>query len=357
MFFTPERFAGEQAQRMESTRGRLLVASCSSASALAGSVVRRYDELLADADSEESVLHMENIDWQFSDTTTCVRLDHHVGGYDVFLFQALLDPTSERSVDENYMALLIAARTFREHGAQHVTAVVPYLPYARQDKPTAFQREPTTAKLIADMTAVSGVDRLIAWEPHSGQIRGFYGDMPVTMLKSLILFVEEFGCFQDADDVIAVAPDAGASKLITHFGRALGLTCAIGSKTRPEAEVAVISDVIGDFRGKTKAVVLDDIVSTAGTVYELVKRLTEKGIREVYLAASHNLCQSKARQRLIELHEDYGLKRFVVTNSIPQTDEFASLPFLKVRCLSDTLARTINRIHYNRSVSEVFDLS
>jgi len=354
-FFTPEMFAQEQTRRMESGRGRLLIAGCASGTSLSAKVVERYDALLAEAGSEDRVTHLEDIDRRFSDSETCVRLERHVGGHDVFLFQALFDPTSDRSVDQNYMALLIAARAFREHGAHHVTAVVPYLAYARQDKPSTFRREPTTARLMADITVTAGVDRLIAWDPHCGQIKGFYSGMPMTMLQSLTLFIEEFRRFQGRDDVIAVAPDAGASKFVTHFGRALSLKCAIASKYRPEPEIATISDIIGDFEGKKTAIILDDMVSGGGTVHALITKLAhEKGIEEVYLGVSHNLCVGRARERLIELHEQHGLKQVVVTNSIPQTPDFAALPFVKVRCLSDTLARTINRIHYNRSVSEVF---
>lgn len=354
-FFTPEQFAQEQAQQMESARGELLIAGCCSADYLSTRVVEQYNNLLAKADSHDTVLQLQHIDYQFSDTETCVRLDLHVGGYDVFLIQALLNPNSGRSIDENYMAFLLAARTFRDHGANHVTAVLPYLAYARQDKPTRFMREPTTAKLMADLSLEAGIDRLITWEPHSSQLRGFYGGMPVEMLDSLTLFVEEFRRFQDREDVIAVAPDVGASKFITYFGRALNLRCAIASKYRPRPEEAVITEVIGDFAGKRVAIVLDDMISSGGTVYELIKKLvTEKGIEEVYLGASHNLCMQSAYERLLTLHADYCLKEVVITNSIPQTDQFQELPFVLTRCLSGILSRTINRIHYNRSVSELF---
>ncbi|HUV05162.1 MAG TPA: ribose-phosphate diphosphokinase [Armatimonadota bacterium] len=354
-FFTPELFAREQAERMVTPRGELVIAGCSSGSYLSAQVVERYRELLAGAESEADVLHVENIDTRFSDSETCVRLDMHVSGCDVYLFQSLFDPTSALTIDQNYMAFLIAARTFREHGANHVTGVLPYLAYARQDKPTKFTREPATARLMADLSIAAGIDRLIVWDPHCGQIRGFYGMMSVSMLESLSLFIEEFGSFRDREDVIAVAPDVGASKFVTHFGRALRIKCAIASKYRPRPEEVVIAEIIGDFEGKKTAVVLDDMISNGGTIHALIKKLVaEKGIEDVYVGASHNLCIGKARERLSELYTNYRLKRVVVTNSIPQTREFQDLPFVSIRCLSDTLSRTINRIHYNRSVSEVF---
>ncbi len=354
-FFTPEMFAKEQAERMITPRGKLLIAGCCSGSYLSSRVVERYRCLLAQSGSGEGVQHMENIDRKFTDSETCVRLDSHVSGNDVYLFQALFDPTSDRSIDQNYMAFLIAARTFREHGANHVTGVLPYLAYARQDKPTKFTREAVTARLMADLSIAAGIDRLIVWDPHCDQIKGFYGGMPVSTLESLSLFMEEFGRFRDCNDVIAVAPDVGASKFVTHFGRALGIKCAIASKYRPRPEEVVTADIIGDLEGKTKAIVLDDMISNGGTMHSLIKKLVEeKGIKEVYLGVSHNLCVGQARARLIDLYENYNLKQVVVTNSIPQTADFEDLPFVTVRCLSDTMARTINRIHYNRSVSDVF---
>ncbi len=354
-FFTPERFAREQAERMVASRGRLLIASCTSGNALARRVVERYRELLSLTGSGDGLLSLEDIDFRFANTETCVRLDRHVGGYDVFLFQSLCDPTCECDIDHNYLAFFIAARTFREHGANHVTAVLPYLAYGRQDKPTDFMREPTTARLMADLGIAAGIDRLITWHPHCAQVHGFYGDVPVTMLSAVSLFVDEFREFEGRADVIAVAPDAGASKFVLHFCRALRLKGAIASKYRPRPDKAVITQIVGDFAGKRVALILDDELGTGGTVYELIERLVERhGIQEVRYAVSHNRCVPAALDRLQELHDRYGLRQVVVTNSIPQTKAFEDLPFLSVRCLSDAFSRTINRIHYDRSVSEAF---
>ncbi len=354
-FFTPEDLAREQGQGIVAPRGRLLIAGCRSGSNLSTRVVQRYRDLLSEAGSGEDVQHLENIDKRFSDSETTTRLEMHVSGCDVFLFQALFDPTSDLTIDQNYMAFMVAVRAFKEHGAEHVTGVLPYLAYARQDKPTKFTREATSARLMADLTISAGIDRLIVWDPHCDQIKGFYGSIPVSTLDSLSLFIEEFKRYKNRDDVIAVAPDAGASKFVTHFGRALGIKCAIASKYRPSPEEVVLAEIIGDLEGKKIAILLDDMISNGGTMHALVRKLVEeKGIEEVYLGVSHNLCVGKARERLIDLNANYGLKEAVVTNTIPQTTEFGSLPFVTVRCLSDTLARTINRVHYNRSVSEVF---
>jgi ribose-phosphate pyrophosphokinase len=354
-FYTPKQVAREQVQRMESSRGRLMIASCRSGTDLAHRTIERYKELLTEAGAETQLLHEEEIDYQFANSETCVRLNEHVGGCDVFLFQSLVDPRTAPHIDQNYMAFLIAARTFREHGARHVTAILPYLAYGRQDKPTDFKREPTTARLMADFATVAGIDQIVTWHPHCGQLRGFYGGMPASMLSSLSLFVETFRDFEGREDVIAVAPDAGASKLIQHFCRALELKAAIASKFRPRADEAVVSQIVGDFKGKTTAIILDDELSTGGTLYALVEKLVkETPIREVHFAVSHNRCVPIARDRLLTLHKEYGLCSVIATNSIPQTETFTDLSFFSVKCLSDTFSRTINRIHYSRSVSDVF---
>ena len=354
-FLTPRQYAEEREQRIESPRGRLLVASCRSGAALAEEVVDRYEQRLSDAGSHEAVAHLSNIDFRFSDGETCVRLDRDVSGHDVFLFQALYDPVSGRSVDENYLAFLIAARAFCEWGANQVTGVLPYLAYSRQDKPTKCEREPTTAELMADLSIEAGLDRLVVWDPHTWRIHGFYGSVPVDELSPLALFTEMFRSYRSRDDVIAVAPDAGASKFIMHFARALNISSAIASKYRPRPEEAEVSEIMGDFEGKRIAIVLDDMINTGGTVEATIKKLVEeKNVEEVHLGVSHNLCTERALERLSSLHAGYNLLDVTVTDSVPQTEQFRSLPFLTVRSLADALCLVINRIHYNRSVDGIF---
>ena len=354
-FITPQQYQDEQVRRIESPRGRLLIASCRSGSALARRVIDRYEDLLSGAGAEPGISYLGDVDFRFSDGETCVRLEVDVNGHDVFLFQGLYDPLAQRSVDENYMAFLIAVRAFREWGANRVTGILPYLAYARQDKPTKFEREPTTAELMADLSIEAGLDRLVVWDPHTGRIHGFYGSVPVDGLSPLTFFAGAFERFRGRDDVIAVAPDAGASKLIMHVARALDVSSAVASKYRPRPEKAMVSQVMGDFAEKRVAIVLDDMINTGGTVQATVKKLVEeKGIQEVYLGVSHNLCAEQAFDRLADLHTAYHLKEMVVTDSVPQTAAFRDLPFLTVRSLADPLARVINRIHYNRPVDGIF---
>ncbi|MDT8304747.1 MAG: ribose-phosphate diphosphokinase [Anaerolineae bacterium] len=332
-----------------SPRGQLAIASCRSGTYLATSVAAAYP-----GDQDRPLTLLTDLDDNFSDSETIVRLQHDVSGKDVFLFQALYDPTSARSIDQNYMAFFIAARAFREWGANYVTAVLPYLAYARQDKPAPFAYEPTTAKLTADFAATAGIDRLVTWHPSLRQIHGFYGGMPVHVLDALGFFAHRFRDLAGRSDVVAVAPDVGASKFVTHLGRTLDLSCAIASKYRPQPEHAVVNEIIGNISGRKIALVIDDMISTGGTIAAVVQRLAEAGIAEIIVGVSHNLCQPVAHERLRTLHENYNLSRLIVTNTIPQTQPFRDLPFLEVYDLSDLFARAVHQIHHNQPLHDLY---
>lgn len=342
-----------------SARGDLVIAACRSGERLARGIVAHYERLAAQegrGDDGQGVLFLEDIDSRFSDTETIVQLPQDVSGRDAFIVQALHDPTSRRSVDDNYAALLIAVRACREWGANQVTAVLPYLAYARQDKPAPGRREPTTAKLMADLAIAAGIDRLVTWHPHLRQIHGFYGKTPVIAVDSMGLFLQEFERFRGRDDVIVVAPDAGALKFVTRFSQALNLPSAIGSKVRPRPEEAEISELIGSVDGKRVAIVLDDMISSGGTMFAVVEALQQQGaLASVFVAASHNLCLEAARERLLALNERFGVEEVLVTNTIPQTRAFLEMPFVRVLHVAGVLAEIIYRVHHNRPLSALFE--
>jgi ribose-phosphate pyrophosphokinase len=141
---------------------------------------------------------------------------------------------------------------------------------------------------------------------------------------------------------------------VLHFSHALNLRTAVASKHRPRPEETVVSEVAGDLTNARVAIVLDDMISTGGTLYAVIERLVqEQDIQEVYIGVSHNLCIESARERLLRLHQDYNLRQVIVTNTIPQTPAFLDLPFLSVRSLAERFARMINQVHYNRPLAEL----
>ncbi len=338
---------------IRSDRGLQLFASCRSGASLAEKVFKAYQRISDDSPMRQPVTHLSGIDFTFSDGEICTRLEKSVHGKDVFLFQNLQDPDSNRSVNDNYMALLIAIRTLREWGAQRVTGVLPYLAYSRQDKPTDRHREPTTIELMADLSIEAGLDHLITWAPHSRQIRGFYGKTPVTALDPLSFFTEAFRRFKDQQDVIGVAPDIGASRLMIDFCHELGISCAVTSKFRPEPEKTQVTEIMGEFSKKSIAIILDDMINTGGTVEAVIQKLHhEKGIKNTYLGVSHYLYSERANERLQNLHQNYGLQQVVVTNSVQPTEAFRNLSYTSIRSIAQPLAQAIRKIHENRILPE-----
>ena len=338
---------------MESPRGKLLIAACTAGNALAYSVLKRYKELFLLTGAGEEPPFLLGIDFRFGDSETCVRLNSDVSGCDVFLFQGLYYSEQGGSVDQSLMALLAAVRAFREWGARHVTAVVPYFAYARQDKPSRSRREPTTSRLVADLMIESGIDRIINVHPHV-PIHALFGGIPVHSIETTGLFTEEFGAVKNRENVVAVAPDEGGLKFVSRFSRTLGIGTAVALKKRSPGRT-VTSELVGETKGKTVAVILDDMISSGETIYVMVQKLAELAIPQIMVGATHNLCMKIALDRLMELHSKYNLKEVVVTDSIAQSDSFVSAPFLKVRTLADVLSKVINRVHYEHSIDGTID--
>jgi len=329
----------------------LLFASCRSGERLAEGVLSAYRRLAGSEVGE----YLPALDFSFQDKETCARLDRDVHGADVYLFQSLHNPTREDPVDQNTMALLVAAHTLREWGARHVTAVLPYLAYARQDKPTRFQREPTTARLVADLLMTSGIERVVTWHPHSALARGFFRRDSLVALDPLGFFLERYREFDGHDDVVVVAPDAGAAALASYFAGALKVRHPMALKRRPVPGEAQITEVLGDLRGARTVIILDDIIASGGTLHALVRHISERwDVAEVLVGASHNLCLEAGYERLNDLHRNYRLREVLVTDSVPQTDEFRALPFLREESIAERLARAVNAAHYEQPLAGLF---
>lgn len=328
---------------MGSPRGKLLIAACSSGNAFAESVLKSFKKSFSLKGNSEAPLFLGGIDFRFGDSETCVRLNADVSGCDVFLFQGLYDHEAGGSVDRNLMALFAATRAFREWGARHVTVIAPYFAYARQDKPSRSMREPTTARLVADLMVEAGMDRIITVHPHV-PIHAFFGKIPINSIETVDLFTEEFSSFKGSEDVIAVAPDGGALKFVSRFSGALSIKTAVALKKR-SSDGSVSSELVGEMKGKKIAIILDDMISSGETIHVLVRMLAEMSVPQIIVGATHNLCMESARARLVDLHSRWNLIKVIVTDSIAQSDPFLSLPFLRVRTLADILCKLINRIH------------
>ncbi|MFW6028684.1 MAG: ribose-phosphate diphosphokinase [Halanaerobiales bacterium] len=278
---------------------------------------------------------------RFKDGEISVRIDETVRGADVFVIQPTKPP-----VNENIMELLVMIDALRRASARRITAVVPYYGYARQDR-KAEPRAPITAKLVANLLATSGADRVVSIDLHASQIQGFF-DIPVDHLYAAPLMVEYFE-EKDISNMTAVSPDVGAVKRVRSIAQSLDIPMAIIDKRRPKPNVAEVMNIIGDVEGRN-VILFDDIIDTAGTMSEAARILKEKGAKNVYASATHALFSGPAIERL----KKAPFKELVVSNTITP-DGMEELDNIKVISVASLLGEAIDRIYKDLSVSVLFD--
>jgi len=278
---------------------------------------------------------------KFANGEIYVRFLESVRGADVFLLHSACDP-----VNDSIMELLIMADAAKRASARSIAAVVSHYGYARQDKKSAA-REPITAKLLADLITVAGIDKVIAMDLHQGQIQGFF-DQPVNHLTALPILADYFENLP-LENVCVVSPDVGRVKVAKKFADMLGASLAIMHKGRPDHNVAEITHVIGEVEGRT-CIVIDDMIDTAGSVTEGAKSLMNKGANSVYVAATHGVFSSPAYERI----ESSPITEVVVTNTsrIPAERLGGKIRVLSVAPL---IAHAIQNVYNDDSVSELFD--
>ncbi|MEW6184011.1 MAG: ribose-phosphate pyrophosphokinase [Bacillota bacterium] len=278
---------------------------------------------------------------QFSDGEIWIRVNDHVRGADVFVIQPTCWP-----VNENLMELLIMIDALRRASARRITAVIPYYGYARQDRKTRG-REPITAKLIANLVTAAGARRVLTIDLHAGQIQGFF-DIPVDHLPAGPLLAQHL-IARGLDDVVVVAPDVGGVVRAREVAKLMGVPLAVIDKRRPEPNVSEVMEIIGPVRGKT-AIMVDDIIDTAGTITKGATALLEWGAREVYVLCTHPVFSGKAVERLATP----AIKEILVTNTIPLAPE-KMLDKITVVSVAPLLGEVIIRVHEDLSVSKLFD--
>ncbi len=278
---------------------------------------------------------------KFANGEIYVRFLESVRGADVFLLHSACDP-----VNDSIMELLIMADAAKRASARSIAAVVSHYGYARQDKKSAA-REPITAKLLADLMTVSGIDKVIAMDLHQGQIQGFF-DQPVNHLTALPILADYFENLP-LENVCVVSPDVGRVKVAKKFADMLGASLAIMHKGRPDHNVAEITHVIGEVEGRT-CIVIDDMIDTAGSVTEGAKSLVNKGAKAVYVAATHGVFSSPAYERI----ESSPITEVVVTNTLRIPGERLGGK-IRVLSVAPLIAHAIQNVYNDESVSELFD--
>lgn len=277
----------------------------------------------------------------FSDGEIRVRIEESVRGADVFLVQSCCTP-----VNTSIMELLIMIDALRRSSAYRITAVIPYYGYARQDR-KAQPRVPISAKLMADLITTAGADRVVTMDLHAGQIQGFF-NIPVDHLYAtpvLLDYINKRG----AADLVVVSPDAGGVERARAFAKRLQVQLAIIDKRREGPNNAQIMNIIGDVEGRN-ALLLDDMIDTAGTIVQGAQACAEKGARMVWAGCTHAVLSGPA----LELLQESCLTEVVVTNTIPLNGKEQRCPKLRVLSVAPLLGEAITRIHAEESVSSLF---
>jgi len=277
----------------------------------------------------------------FSDGEISVDIRDSVRCREVYVVQSTSNPGNQ-----NLMELLIMLDALKRASAQSITAVIPYYGYARQDRKVA-PRSPITAKLVADLIATAGATRVVCMDLHAGQIQGFF-DIPVDNLYATPVLLEHIKS-RFHDNVVIVSPDAGGVERTRAFAKRLGASIAIIDKRRSGPNVSEVMHVVGDVVGKT-AILLDDMIDTAGTITQAATALEGFGADEVYACCTHPVLSGPAISRL----EDSPIKEVVVTNTIPLGDKGKACGKIKVASIGPLLAEAIKRIHSGGSISSLF---
>ncbi len=277
---------------------------------------------------------------RFADGEIRIEIKENVRGKDIFIVQ----PTSF-PVNDNFMELLIMADAFKRASANMITAVIPYYGYARQDKKDK-PRVPITAKLIADLLEASGVRRMVSVDVHAEQIQGFF-NFPVDHLFAVKIFIDHFRKM-DLKDLVIVSPDAGGTTRGRAYAKRLGVELAIIDKRRPMHNQSEVLNIIGDVKDKN-AIIVDDMIDTAGTLVKAAQAIRDKGGKEIFAACTHPVLSGNA----IEKIRQSVIKKLFVTDTIFLSKEKQD-DKIEVLSLANLLGEATRRIYNKESISSLF---
>jgi ribose-phosphate pyrophosphokinase len=308
------------------------ILACNSNIPLAKNIAKYLDLHLIDATLK-----------RFSDMEIFVEINENVRGEDVFIIQSTASPAND-----NLMELLITIDALKRSSAKRITAVIPYYGYARQDRKPG-PRTPITAKLIADIVTVAGVNRVLTIDLHAGQIQGFF-NIPLDNLYAAPIFIKDIEQNFDLEKTIIISPDVGGVGRARSIAKKINTDLAIVDKRRPSAGVSEVMNIIGDVEGKD-CIIIDDIVDSAGTLCNAAEALIKKGAESVSAYITHGVLSGKAIERI----KDSKLKTLVITDSIDTTAKVNGTKNIRTVSMASLMGEAIRRISLEKSVSSLFD--
>lgn len=277
----------------------------------------------------------------FSDGEIHINLEESIRGCDVYVVQSTSAP-----VNQHLMELLIMIDALKRASARSINIVMPYYGYARQDR-KARPREPITAKLVANLLETAGADRAVTLDLHAPQIQGFF-DIPIDHLQGVPILSDYFKA-KNLEDIVIVSPDHGGVTRARRMADRLKAPLGIIDKRRPRPNVAEVMNIIGNVEGKT-AILIDDIIDTAGTITLAANALIESGAKEVYACCTHPVLSGPAVERI----QNSSIKELIITNTIPLPEE-KNIDKITQLSIAPLLGEAIIRIHELQSVSVLFD--
>ena len=278
---------------------------------------------------------------EFSDGEIRIKIEENVRGKDVFVIQSTCSP-----VNQNIMELLIMLDALRRASALRITAVIPYFGYARQDRKDQ-PRVPITAKLVANLLSNAGANRILTLDLHAGQIQGFF-DIPLDHLYAINVFFSYFNKMK-RNNLVIVSPDVGGIKMARAYAKKLKAGLAIVDKRRNSPEATEVMHILGEVKNKN-VILVDDIISTGGSLVEAAKALKKAGAKKIYACVSHGVLSKDATKKI----NSSCIDSLVVTNSIPLAKDKKSKK-IKVLSVGKLFADAIKRIHKEQSISVLFD--
>lgn len=278
---------------------------------------------------------------RFSEGEIRLQINENVRGKDVFVVQPTCPPTND-----NLMELLIMLDALKRASARRITAVIPYYGYARQDRKDQ-PRVPITAKLVANLITTAGADRVLTMDLHAGQIQGFF-DIPLDHLYAITVF-EQYIRSQRLRSIVVVSPDVGGIKMARAYAKRLSAGLAVVDKRRNSPESTEVMHILGEVKGKT-CLLVDDLIATGSSLVEAANALHKAGATVVYACVTHPVLSGPARSRI----ETSRLRQLIVTDTIPLRD-VKPHPKITVLSVASLLSEAIQRIHYEQSISVLFD--
>ena len=279
---------------------------------------------------------------KFSDGEIYIEINENIRGNSIFVIQSVSSPAND-----NLMELLLCIDALKRSSAKNITAVIPYFGYARQDR-KVVPRTSISAKLVSNLIAKAGTDRVVTVDLHAGQIQGFF-DIPVDNLFATPIFARHVKKKIKTKNLICIAPDVGGTERARALGKLLNVGLAIVDKRRPKAGQSQVMNIIGDVRGKT-CIIVDDIIDSGGTIVNAAAALKKRGAKDVHVYVTHGVLSGGAENKI----KKSNIKNLVITDTIDNAAKVKNIKNIEVLTISNLVGEAIKRISNSTSVSDLF---